>query len=263
MSSNELIKIENVSQALVTTQESVELVFDEAEQGFAVAGVDDAISVMREHVNGLVSAGFSSDDDRKALLRVRAQMNKYTAAIKAEIKERQKMLFDQANDDLRRLNAAVQDMVADLNNVIEECDARYREQKQDEITHEFSKALVYRNFELDLITIFDSRWLNRTTTIGSIASDIDARLDMISSLTALGADVAEAIEYLTKNGWRLERALLQYNTDKQPVVENDIIEEDDEPVVTAVTLFEVSVPEGQEPLFRKRMDMAGWEYRQV
>ena len=126
------------------------------------------------------------EDDRQGVKRFRAQINKFSKAIKDHTRDTQKDLFGTVKDEEKEIVNKLNSIANKINRGIIEEDRRYKEEKENNLKENFNEAkdayehLSDINFEYEKIS--KSSWLNRSITEIKAIGELNDRLQNLNIL---------------------------------------------------------------------------------
>ena len=190
-------------------------------------------------------------EDRQAVKKFRAAVNKYSTNLNKAVKEHQAYLFGHVNEQKAEASGLMSGIIKKLDVGLKADEARIKAEKTRELIEAFENAIVHfeylKNSKLQFEDVQNSSWSNITTSKTSAIRELDERLIAVNELTANivnpEKDVLKNVDALRRANWNelqalnlivTERQALEAETTRQAEIKEQVVEKIVENVVEDV-----------------------------
>ncbi|WP_445454072.1 DUF1351 domain-containing protein [Flavobacterium sp. 25HG05S-40] len=184
--------MESISNTLVIQEKDLELVISSQKLGSLTTNAKDIKALVEKALPNYDVANYNESNIEQAK-KDKAMLNNAAKALNSKRIELEKEFnkpFDEFKSLITDTVKLIGDCSAKIDSVVKESDEKEKGFKRDAIIEYWNS----KNFKLVPIEkVFDDKWLNKTTKMKDIHSDIDSKIDKINddivTIEAIGTDV--------------------------------------------------------------------------
>lgn len=247
--SNE-ITLKSVEESLLPVVSDVKLELELVGDQYSIVNHEQFMDELRELEEQIDNYEYQSED-RQAVKKFRAAVNKYSTNLNKAVKEHQAYLFGHVNEQKAEASGLMSGIIKKLDVGLKADEARIKAEKTRELIEAFENAIVHfeylKNSKLQFEDVQNSSWSNITTSKTSAIRELDERLIAVNELTANivnpEKDVLKNVDALRRANWNelqalnlivTERQALEAETTRQAEIKEQVVEKIVENVVEDV-----------------------------
>ena len=247
--SNEMT-LKSVEESLLPVVSDVKLELELVGDQYSIVNHEQFMDELRELEEQIDNYEYQSED-RQAVKKFRAAVNKYSTNLNKAVKEHQAYLFGHVNEQKAEASGLMSGIIKKLDVGLKEDEARIKAEKTRELIEAFENAIVHfeylKNSKLQFEDVQNSSWSNITTSKTSAIRELDERLIAVNELTANivnpEKDVLKNVDALRRANWNelqalnlivTERQALEAETTRQAEIKEQVVEKIVENVVEDV-----------------------------
>ena len=247
--SNEMT-LKSVEESLLPVVSDVKLELELVGDQYSIVNHEQFMDELRELEEQIDNYEYQSED-RQAVKKFRAAVNKYSTNLNKAVKEHQAYLFGHVNEQKAEASGLMSGIIKKLDVGLKADEARIKAEKTRELIEAFENAIVHfeylKNSKLQFEDVQNSSWSNITTSKTSAIRELDERLIAVNELTANivnpEKDVLKNVDALRRANWNelqalnlivTERQSLEAETTRQAEIKEQVVEKIVENVVEDV-----------------------------
>ena len=242
--------LKSVEESLLPVVSDVKLELELVGDQYSIVNHEQFMDELRELEEQIDNYEYQSED-RQAVKKFRAAVNKYSTNLNKAVKEHQAYLFGHVNEQKAEASGLMSDIIKKLDVGLKADEARIKAEKTRELIEAFENAIVHfeylKNSKLQFEDVQNSSWSNITTSKTSAIRELDERLIAVNELTANivnpEKDVLKNVDALRRANWNelqalnlivTERQALEAETTRQAEIKEQVVEKIVENVVEDV-----------------------------
>ena len=247
--SNEMT-LKSVEESLLPVVSDVKLELELVGDQYSIVNHEQFMDELRELEEQIDNYEYQSED-RQAVKKFRAAVNKYSTNLNKAVKDHQAYLFGHVNEQKAEASGLMSGIIKKLDVGLKADEARIKTEKTRELIEAFENAIVHfeylKNSKLQFEDVQNSSWSNITTSKTSAIRELDERLIAVNELTANivnpEKDVLKNVDALRRANWNelqalnlivTERQALEAETTRQAEIKEQVVEKIVENVVEDV-----------------------------
>ena len=247
--SNEMT-LKSVEESLLPVVSDVKLELELVGDQYSIVNHEQFMDELRELEEQIDNYEYQSED-RQAVKKFRAAVNKYSTNLNKAVKEHQAYLFGHVNEQKAEASGLMSGIIKKLDVGLKADEVRIKAEKTRELIEAFENAIVHfeylKNSKLQFEDVQNSSWSNITTSKTSAIRELDERLIAVNELTANivnpEKDVLKNVDALRRANWNelqalnlivTERQALEAETTRQAEIKEQVVEKIVENVVEDV-----------------------------
>lgn len=242
--------LKSVEESLLPVVSDVKLELELVGDQYSIVNHEQFMDELRELEEQIDNYEYQSED-RQAVKKFRAAVNKYSTNLNKAVKEHQAYLFGHVNEQKAEASGLMSGIIKKLDVGLKADEARIKAEKTRELIEAFENAIVHfeylKNSKLQFEDVQNSSWSNITTSKTSAIRELDERLIAVNELTANivnpEKDVLKNVDALRRANWNelqalnlivTERQALEAETTSQAEIKEQVVEKIVENVVEDV-----------------------------
>lgn len=242
--------LKSVEESLLPVVSDVKLELELVGDQYSIINHEQFMDELRELEEQIDNYEYQSED-RQAVKKFRAAVNKYSTNLNKAVKEHQAYLFGHVNEQKAEASGLMSGIIKKLDVGLKADEARIKAEKTRELIEAFENAIVHfeylKNSKLQFEDVQNSSWSNITTSKTSAIRELDERLIAVNELTANivnpEKDVLKNVDALRRANWNelqalnlivTERQALEAETTRQAEIKEQVVEKIVENVVEDV-----------------------------
>jgi hypothetical protein len=242
--------LKSVEESLLPVVSDVKLELELVGDQYSIVNHEQFMDELRELEEQIDNYEYQSED-RQAVKKFRAAVNKYSTNLNKAVKEHQAYLFGHVNEQKAEASGLMSGIIKKLDVGLKADEARIKAEKTRELIEAFENAIVHfeylKNSKLQFEDVQNSSWSNITTSKTSAIRELDERLIAVNELTANivnpEKDVLKNVDALRRANWNelqalnlivTERQALEAETTHQAEIKEQVVEKIVENVVEDV-----------------------------
>lgn len=242
--------LKSVEESLLPVVSDVKLELELVGDQYSIVNHEKFMDELRELEEQIDNYEYQSED-RQAVKKFRAAVNKYSTNLNKAVKEHQAYLFGHVNEQKAEASGLMSGIIKKLDVGLKADEARIKAEKTRELIEAFENAIVHfeylKNSKLQFEDVQNSSWSNITTSKTSAIRELDERLIAVNELTANivnpEKDVLKNVDALRRANWNelqalnlivTERQALEAETTRQAEIKEQVVEKIVENVVEDV-----------------------------
>ena len=242
--------LKRVEESLLPVVSDVKLELELVGDQYSIVNHEQFMDELREVEEQIDNYEYQSED-RQAVKKFRAAVNKYSTNLNKAVKEHQAYLFGHVNEQKAEASGLMSGIIKKLDVGLKADEARIKAEKTRELIEAFENAIVHfeylKNSKLQFEDVQNSSWSNITTSKTSAIRELDERLIAVNELTANivnpEKDVLKNVDALRRANWNelqalnlivTERQALEAETTRQAEIKEQVVEKIVENVVEDV-----------------------------
>lgn len=242
--------LKSVEESLLPVVSDVKLELELVGDQYSIVNHEQFMDELRELEEQIDNYEYQSED-RQAVKKFRAAVNKYSTNLNKAVKEHQAYLFGHVNEQKAEASRLMSGIIKKLDVGLKADEARIKAEKTRELIEAFENAIVHfeylKNSKLQFEDVQNSSWSNITTSKTSAIRELDERLIAVNELTANivnpEKDVLKNVDALRRANWNelqalnlivTERQALEAETTRQAEIKEQVVEKIVENVVEDV-----------------------------
>lgn len=242
--------LKSVEESLLPVVSDLKLELELVGDQYSIVNHEQFMDELRELEEQIDNYEYQSED-RQAVKKFRAAVNKYSTNLNKAVKEHQAYLFGHVNEQKAEASGLMSGIIKKLDVGLKADEARIKAEKTRELIEAFENAIVHfeylKNSKLQFEDVQNSSWLNITTSKTSAIRELDERLIAVNELTANivnpEKDVLKNVDALRRANWNelqalnlivTERQALEAETTRQAEIKEQVVEKIVENVVEDV-----------------------------
>ena len=242
--------LKSVEESLLPVVSDVKLELELVGDQYSIVNHEQFMDELRELEEQIDNYEYQSED-RQAVKKFRAAVNKYSTNLNKAVKEHQAYLFGHVNEQNAEASGLMSGIIKKLDVGLKADEARIKAEKTRELIEAFENAIVHfeylKNSKLQFEDVQNSSWSNITTSKTSAIRELDERLIAVNELTANivnpEKDVLKNVDALRRANWNelqalnlivTERQALEAETTRQAEIKEQVVEKIVENVVEDV-----------------------------
>lgn len=242
--------LKSVEESLLPVVSDVKLELELVGDQYSIVNHEQFMDELRELEEQIDNYEYQSED-RQAVKKFRAAVNKYSTNLNKAVKEHQAYLFGHVNEQKAEASGLMSGIIKKLDVGLKADEARIKAEKTRELIEAFENAIVHfeylKNSKLQFEDVQNSSWSNITTSKTSAIRELDERLIAVNELTANivnpEKDVLKNVDALRRANWNelqalnlivTERQALEAETTRQAEIKEQVVEKIVESVVEDV-----------------------------
>lgn len=242
--------LKSVEESLLPVVSDVKLELELVGDQYSIVNHEQFMDELRELEEQIDNYEYQSED-RQAVKKFRAAVNKYSTNLNKAVKEHQAYLFGHVNEQKAEASGLMSGIIKKLDVGLKADEARIKAEKTRELIEAFENAIVHfeylKNSKLQFEDVQNSSWSNITTSKTSAIRELDERLIAVNELTANivnpEKDVLKNVDALRRANWNelqalnlivTERQALEVETTRQAEIKEQVVEKIVENVVEDV-----------------------------
>lgn len=242
--------LKSVEESLLPVVSDVKLELELVGDQYSIVNHEQFMDELRELEEQIDNYEYQSED-RQAVKKFRAAVNKYSTNLNKAVKEHQAYLFGHVNEQKAEASGLMSGIIKKLDVGLKADEARIKAEKTRELIEAFENAIVHfeylKNSKLQFEDVQNSSWSNITTSKTSAIRELDKRLIAVNELTANivnpEKDVLKNVDALRRANWNelqalnlivTERQALEAETTRQAEIKEQVVEKIVENVVEDV-----------------------------
>lgn len=242
--------LKSVEESLLPVVSDLKLELELVGDQYSIVNHEQFMDELRELEEQIDNYEYQSED-RQAVKKFRAAVNKYSTNLNKAVKEHQAYLFGHVNEQKAEASGLMSGIIKKLDVGLKADEARIKAEKTRELIEAFENAIVHfeylKNSKLQFEDVQNSSWSNITTSKTSAIRELDERLIAVNELTANIAnpekDVLKNVDALRRANWNelqalnlivTERQALEAETTRQAEIKEQVVEKIVENVVEDV-----------------------------
>ena len=242
--------LKSVEESLLPVVSDVKLELELVGDQYSIVNHEQFMDELRELEEQIDNYEYQSED-RQAVKKFRAAVNKYSTNLNKAVKEHQAYLFGHVNEQKAEASGLMSGIIKKLDVGLKADEARIKAEKTRELIEAFENAIVHfeylKNSKLQFEDVQNSSWSNITTSKTSAIRELDERLIAVNELTANivnpEKDVLKNVDALRRANWNelqalnlivTERRALEAETTRQAEIKEQVVEKIVENVVEDV-----------------------------
>ena len=242
--------LKSVEESLLPVVSDVKLELELVGDQYSIVNHEQFMDELRELEEQIDNYEYQSED-RQAVKKFRAAVNKYSTNLNKAVKEHQAYLFGHVNEQKAEASGLMSGIIKKLDVGLKADEARIKAEKTRELIEAFENAIVHfeylKNSKLQFEDVQNSSWSIITTSKSSAIRELDERLIAVNELTANivnpEKDVLKNVDALRRANWNelqalnlivTERQALEAETTRQAEIKEQVVEKIVENVVEDV-----------------------------
>lgn len=242
--------LKSVEESLLPVVSDLKLELELVGDQYSIVNHEQFMDELRELEEQIDNYEYQSED-RQAVKKFRAAVNKYSTNLNKAVKEHQAYLFGHVNEQKAEASGLMSGIIKKLDVGLKADEARIKAEKTRELIEAFENAVVHfeylKNSKLQFEDVQNSSWSNITTSKTSAIRELDERLIAVNELTANivnpEKDVLKNVDALRRANWNelqalnlivTERQALEAETTRQAEIKEQVVEKIVENVVEDV-----------------------------
>lgn len=242
--------LKSVEESLLPVVSDLKLELELVGDQYSIVNHEQFMDELRELEEQIDNYEYQSED-RQAVKKFRAAVNKYSTNLNKAVKEHQAYLFGHVNEQKAEASGLMSGIIKKLDVGLKADEARIKAEKTRELIEAFENAIVHfeylKNSKLQFEDVQNSSWSNITTSKTSAIRELDERLIAVNELTANivnpEKDVLKNVDALRRANWNelqalnlivTERQALEAETTRQAEIKEQVVEKIVENVVEDV-----------------------------
>lgn len=242
--------LKSVEESLLPVVSDLKLELELVGDQYSIVNHEQFMDELRELEEQIDNYEYQSED-RQAVKKFRAAVNKYSTNLNKAVKEHQAYLFGHVNEQKAEASGLMSGIIKKLDVGLKADEARIKAEKTRELIEAFENAIVHfeylKNSKLQFEDVQNSSWSNITTSKTSAIRELDERLIAVNELTANivnpEKDVLKNVDALRRANWNelqalnlivTERQALEVETTRQAEIKEQVVEKIVENVVEDV-----------------------------
>lgn len=242
--------LKSVEESLLPVVSDVKLELELVGDQYSIVNHEQFMDELRDLEEQIDNYEYQSED-RQAVKKFRAAVNKYSTNLNKAVKEHQAYLFGHVNEQKAEASGLMSGIIKKLDVGLKADEARIKAEKTRELIEAFENAIVHfeylKNSKLQFEDVQNSSWSNITTSKTSAIRELDERLIAVNELTANivnpEKDVLKNVDALRRANWNelqalnlivTERHALEAETTRQAEIKEQVVEKIVENVVEDV-----------------------------
>jgi len=242
--------LKSVEESLLPVVSDVKLELELVGDQYSIVNHEQFMDELRELEEQIDNYEYQSED-RQAVKKFRAAVNKYSTNLNKAVKEHQAYLFGHVNEQKAEASGLMSGIIKKLDVGLKADEARIKAEKTRELIEAFENAIIHfeylKNSKLQFEDVQNSSWSNITTSKTSAIRELDERLIAVNELTANivnpEKDVLKNVDALRRANWNelqalnlivTERQALEAETTRQAEIKEQVVEKIVENVVEDV-----------------------------
>lgn len=242
--------LKSVEESLLPVVSDVKLELELVGEQYSIVNHEQFMDELRELEEQIDNYEYQSED-RQAVKKFRAAVNKYSTNLNKAVKDHQAYLFGHVNEQKAEASGLMSGIIKKLDVGLKADEARIKAEKTRELIEAFENAIVHfeylKNSKLQFEDVQNSSWSNITTSKTSAIRELDERLIAVNELTANivnpEKDVLKNVDALRRANWNelqalnlivTERQALEAETTRQAEIKEQVVEKIVENVVEDV-----------------------------
>lgn len=242
--------LKSVEESLLPVVSDLKLELELVGDQYSIVNHEQFMDELRELEEQIDNYEYQSED-RQAVKKFRAEVNKYSTNLNKAVKEHQAYLFGHVNEQKAEASGLMSGIIKKLDVGLKTDEARIKAEKTRELIEAFENAIVHfeylKNSKLQFEDVQNSSWSNITTSKTSAIRELDERLIAVNELTANivnpEKDVLKNVDALRRANWNelqalnlivTERQALEAETTRQAEIKEQVVEKIVENVVEDV-----------------------------
>lgn len=242
--------LKSVEESLLPVVSDLKLELELVGDQYSIVNHEQFMDELRELEEQIDNYEYQSED-RQAVKKFRAAVNKYSTNLNKAVKEHQAYLFGHVNEQKAEASGLMSGIIKKLDVGLKADEARIKAEKTRELIEAFENAIVHfeylKNSKLQFEDVQNSSWSNITTSKTSAIRELDERLIAVNELTANivnpEKDVLKNVDALRRANWNelqalnlivTERQALEAETTRQAEIKEEVVEKIVENVVEDV-----------------------------
>ena len=242
--------LKSVEESLLPVVSDVKLELELVGDQYSIVNHEQFMDELRELEEQIDNYEYQSED-RQAVKKFRAAVNKYSTNLNKAVKDHQAYLFGHVNEQKAEASGLMSGIIKKLDVGLKADEARIKAEKTRELIEAFENAIVHfeylKNSKLQFEDVQNSSWSNITTSKTSAIRELDERLIAVNELTANivnpEKDVLKNVDALRRANWNelqalnlivTERQALEAETTRQAEIKEQVVEKIVENVVEDV-----------------------------
>lgn len=242
--------LKSVEESLLPVVSDVKLELELVGDQYSIVNHEQFMDELRELEEQIDNYEYQSED-RQAVKKFRAAVNKYSTNLNKAVKEHQAYLFGHVNEQKAEASGLMSGIIKKLDVGLKADEARIKAEKTRELIEAFENAIVHfeylKNSKLQFEDVQNSSWSNITTSKTSAIRELDERLIAVNELTGNivnpEKDVLKNVDALRRANWNelqalnlivTERQALEAETTRQAEIKEQVVEKIIENVVEDV-----------------------------
>lgn len=239
--------LKSVEESLLPVVSDLKLELELIGDQYSIVNHEQFMDELRELEEQIDNYEYQSED-RQAVKKFRAAVNKYSTNLNKAVKEHQAYLFGHVNEQKAEASGLMSGIIKKLDVGLKADEARIKAEKTRELIEAFENAIVHfeylKNSKLQFEDVQNSSWSNITTSKTSAIRELDERLIAVNELTANivnpEKDVLKNVDALRRANWNelqalnlivTERQALEAETTRQAEIKEQVVEKIVENVV--------------------------------
>lgn len=214
--------LKSVEESLLPVVSDVKLELELVGDQYSIVNHEQFMDELRELEEQIDNYEYQSED-RQAVKKFRAAVNKYSTNLNKAVKEHQAYLFGHVNEQKAEASGLMSGIIKKLDVGLKADEARIKAEKTRELIEAFENAIVHfeylKNSKLQFEDVQNSSWSNITTSKTSAIRELDERLIAVNELTANivnpEKDVLKNVDALRRANWNELQALNLIVTERQ------------------------------------------------
>lgn len=214
--------LKSVEESLLPVVSDVKLELELVGDQYSIVNHEQFMAELRELEEQIDNYEYQSED-RQAVKKFRAAVNKYSTNLNKAVKEHQAYLFGHVNEQKAEASGLMSGIIKKLDVGLKADEARIKAEKTRELIEAFENAIVHfeylKNSKLQFEDVQNSSWSNITTSKTSAIRELDERLIAVNELTANivnpEKDVLKNVDALRRANWNELQALNLIVTERQ------------------------------------------------
>jgi len=214
--------LKSVEESLLPVVSDVKLELELVGDQYSIVNHEQFMDELRELEEQIDNYEYQSED-RQAVKKFRAAVNKYSTNLNKAVKEHQAYLFGHVNEQKAEASGLMSEIIKKLDVGLKADETRIKVEKTREIIEAFENAIVHfeylKNSKLQFEDVQNSSWSNITTSKTSAIRELDERLIAVNELTANivnpEKDVLKNVDALRRTNWNELQALNLIVTERQ------------------------------------------------
>ena len=214
--------LKSVEESLLPVVSDVKLELELVGDQYSIVNHEQFMDELRELEEQIDNYEYQSED-RQAVKKFRAAVNKYSTNLNKAVKEHQAYLFGHVNEQKAEASGLMSGIIKKLDVGLKADETRIKVEKTREIIEAFENAIVHfeylKNSKLQFEDVQNSSWSNITTSKTSAIRELDERLIAVNELTANivnpEKDVLKNVDALRRTNWNELQALNLIVTERQ------------------------------------------------
>lgn len=177
---------------------AVRLQFNTKTAKIELVGSENLIQTLTDRAK-LAKSFIYQESDRQDIRRLRADVNKFKKAIQAEISAQKSHVFDDIDTQKKDIFEQLDDIIATLDEGMDQFDRQLKAQKKQELTDQFDAAKQaapeLAQTELTYDDVANHRWTNRSFSQTKAVKELNTRLSTLMSLLQSPALADEDVSF--------------------------------------------------------------------